>query len=337
MVAGAEGVMTAPKVSVCIITYNHAKYVRECLDSVLAQRTDFPFEIVIGDDCSPDGTGAIIAEYAQRHPDIIRPLLHDPHVGGAMNYMLVYQEARGEFIAHLDGDDLMLPGRLQKQHDFLVAHPECSFVGHKLYILSEDGRRREGVTPAGDQPETSTVERLVTEHLFFGHSSKMVRRAVQFHHGRTKDNVNLIDFTMHVEHATLGRVGFINEVLGEYRQGVPNSLSTARSGARLHGGLKATLYGFDRALELGVDPEVVSQGRANYLFGAAMHCVRHGDLEGMATYLRGCAACPAVKGLLPRLGKLLAPVPFLAAPVLRFGLWLRDRRDRTPATSRGAA
>ena len=322
-----------PRVSVCIITYNHAKYVRDCLDSVLSQKTSFPFEIVIGDDCSPDGTGAIIEEYARRHPDIIRPLLHDPHVGGPMNFMLVYQAARGEFIAQLDGDDRMLPGRLQKEHDFLVAHPECAFVAHKLNVISEDGRTHLGVRPLEDQPETSSVERLVANYLFFGHSSKMVRRAVHFHHGRTLDNVNLIDFTMQIEHATLGRIGFINEVLGEYRQGVQGSLTSPRSGARLHGILEATLQGFDRARELGVDPVVVSQGRANYLFGAAMHCVRHGDYAGMSKYLRACAQCPSVSGFLPRLGRWLAPLPWLAGPVLRFGLWLRDRRDRQPGRS----
>ena len=74
-----------PKVSVVTITYNHEAYVRQALDSFLAQQTDFDFEVVIADDCSTDNIQAIIAEYAKAHPHIIKPILRSQNVGAQRN------------------------------------------------------------------------------------------------------------------------------------------------------------------------------------------------------------------------------------------------------------
>ncbi len=72
--------MSIPLVSVCIITYNHAPYIAQCLDGVLMQQTSFPFEIVIGEDCSTDGTRTIVESYATKYPHIIRPVYHATNV-----------------------------------------------------------------------------------------------------------------------------------------------------------------------------------------------------------------------------------------------------------------
>src|SRR2546423_10604061 len=131
----------APKVSVSIISYNQADYIESCLESVLSQRTTFPFEVIVGDDGSVDGTQARIKRLQEERPHIVRPIFHDVNVGPTANHNDVVAACRGEFIAHVDGDDRMLPGKLAKQVAFLEAHGECAMVVHKVNVIGADGAR----------------------------------------------------------------------------------------------------------------------------------------------------------------------------------------------------
>src|SRR5687768_3341162 len=114
---------SGPKVSVSVTTYNQGAYIGQCLESVVQQRTNFPFEIVVGDNCSVDGGTETVRAYASRFPDLIVPIFHDHNMGIRHNWQAVLDRCRGEYIAHLDGDDLMYPGKLQRQVDYLDAHP----------------------------------------------------------------------------------------------------------------------------------------------------------------------------------------------------------------------
>ena len=120
-------------VSICSITYNHAPYIRQCLDGFLMQKTNFPVEVIINDDCSTDGTTEIIREYAEKYPDIIKPIFHEENqyqkgVRG-MFQRFVFPKARGKYIALCEGDDYWTdPLKLQKQVDFLEANPEYGLV-----------------------------------------------------------------------------------------------------------------------------------------------------------------------------------------------------------------
>ncbi len=130
-----------PLVSVCMITYNQEKWIGQAIESVLAQKTDFEYEILIGDDCSTDKTGAICAEYQRRNPDKIRFITADRNVsklGGNGNRLLF--RARGEFIAHLEGDDYWTDSnKLQKQIDVFRRHPEVTLCLSKYETLHLDG------------------------------------------------------------------------------------------------------------------------------------------------------------------------------------------------------
>ena len=92
-------------VSVILIAYNQRRYIRQAIESVLAQETSFPYELLIGDDASDDGTSDIVAEYARAYPDIIKAFIRPENVGAARNAVLLLQQARGELIASLEGDD----------------------------------------------------------------------------------------------------------------------------------------------------------------------------------------------------------------------------------------
>jgi glycosyltransferase involved in cell wall biosynthesis len=153
---GAES--AAPKVSVCVITYNHERYIRQCLQSLVDQRADFAFEVIVGDDCSTDGTAVIVREFIEWYPTIVRGIFQPTNTLGITNNMDVHDAARGEYVAHVDGDDYALPGKLQRQADFLDAHKQSSFVCHRVQRISEDGSRILGVMPAGRQPTFTSIE-----------------------------------------------------------------------------------------------------------------------------------------------------------------------------------
>ncbi len=130
----------SPKLSVCFITYNHANFVRQALDSVLMQRCDFDMEIVVSDDCSTDGTAEIVKEYAAKYPDKIRLNVLEKNVGMTLNWVSSIGACKGEFIALLEGDDYWTDeNKLQKQADFLDKNKHLSFVAHDIAAIFEQG------------------------------------------------------------------------------------------------------------------------------------------------------------------------------------------------------
>jgi glycosyltransferase involved in cell wall biosynthesis len=130
-----------PVVSVCIITYNHAPYIAQTLESVLAQKTDFPFEIVIGEDVSLDNTLAICKEYQKQYPHIIRVLETPKNLGVVANFIRTAKACEGKYVAVLEGDDYWIDEfKLQKQADALDADDArvMCFTGRKEYYEATD-------------------------------------------------------------------------------------------------------------------------------------------------------------------------------------------------------
>ncbi len=118
-----------PKVSVVVITYNHVGYVEQTVRSLLAQRTRFPFEIVIGEDCSTDGTREVVRALAAERPDVIRAVMSESNVGAHRNHRRTIEACRGEYLAWCEGDDLWHdPGKLERQAAYLDQHPDCAHV-----------------------------------------------------------------------------------------------------------------------------------------------------------------------------------------------------------------
>lgn len=139
-----------PKVSVSIITYNHAKYISQALDGVLIQKANFDYEILIGEDDSSDGTREIVKDYRARYPDRIRLFLNDRknviYLGGkptgVWNFLNNLSHVKGDYIALLEGDDYWIdPLKLQKQVDFLEGHSEYSFCFHDVIVENENGEQ----------------------------------------------------------------------------------------------------------------------------------------------------------------------------------------------------
>lgn len=126
------------EVSVCIFTYNHEKYIEQCIESVLMQRTNFSFEIILGEDYSQDNTRSICNKYAHDFPEKIRLLDRGRNLGMCENVFGTLKEAKGKYIAILDGDDYWIhPLKLQKQYDYMEINKEANLVFHQTIIINE--------------------------------------------------------------------------------------------------------------------------------------------------------------------------------------------------------
>lgn len=131
-----------PLVSVHLLTYNHVTFIRQSIESVVAQKTTFPFEIVIGDDCSTDGTSAIVDEYAARYPELIKVVRGEKNGGPQPNSIRILENCRGKYMAALEGDDYWIdPYKLQKQADFMEANPDFSicFTNSRVEFFGDQG------------------------------------------------------------------------------------------------------------------------------------------------------------------------------------------------------
>ncbi len=133
---------TLPLVSVLVITYNQERLIARCLDSVLAQVTNFPVEVLVHDDASSDGTVAVLRDYSSRYPDIIRLVLQteNQYSQGRKIKPSLHSLVRGRYIAYCDGDDYWLnPAKLDRQVAFLADHPDYVLSFHDAIIVDADG------------------------------------------------------------------------------------------------------------------------------------------------------------------------------------------------------
>jgi glycosyltransferase involved in cell wall biosynthesis len=160
-----------PKVSVCVVTYNQEQYIRKCLQSIVDQETDFEFEVIVGDDCSTDRTKEIINYFINLHPKKVKYFGQKKNVGPFKNLIDTCEKAKGNFIAHCDGDDFWLPNKLQAQIDFLEKNNDISGVFTNAVI----GRNL--INPVSDKiTDISDALETIFTKSFFVRSSLLERK-----------------------------------------------------------------------------------------------------------------------------------------------------------------
>ena len=215
-----------PKVSVCVITYNQEQYIRKCLQSLVGQQTNFDFEIIVGEDCSTDGTRAVVQEFVDRYPRLVRAVFQARNSGGSRNNLEVHAAARGEYVAHVDGDDYALPGKLQAQADVLDRDANCNAVWHRVDYFDDSGGWCSGRTADLSMFPDGLVGFVDAIRLgFIGvHSSLMYRRTA-------RDSIPLdklvLDIYVTLDLLSKGHGRIIDDVLGRYRVGASGSLSAS--------------------------------------------------------------------------------------------------------------
>ena len=169
-------------VSVLCTAYNHEQYLRECLDGFVSQETDFPFEVLVNDDCSTDGTAAIIREYAAKYPQIIRPFYQEKNLFSAIGMPGLFDKvfcpnARGKYIALCEGDDKWSDkNKLQLQVDFLENHTEYSGCVHNttLHFCKDSAADRPLISAHGDRDVD--FETVITGMSNAFHTSSILAR-----------------------------------------------------------------------------------------------------------------------------------------------------------------
>src|SRR5688572_11378120 len=123
-----------PIVSVCLITYNHVSFIRDAIEGVLSQKVNFPWEFIIADDFSVDGSRDIVVEYQKKYPELIRLILQEKNVGAANNWFDLMKAPKGKYIAYFEGDDYWIDDhKLQKQVDFLEKNEKYVGCSSNVY------------------------------------------------------------------------------------------------------------------------------------------------------------------------------------------------------------
>ena len=208
-------------VSVSCITYNHAPYIRACLDGFLMQKTSFVFEILIHDDCSTDGTREIIEEYSKKYPDIIFPIFQteNQYSKGVRGMMARFNfpRSRGKYIALCEGDDYWSdPYKLQRQVDFLEANTDFSICFHNMKILNESNPSAIEFTNSKDQESVSSILDLASKGNFMFTASVVFKKPKDGFPNWLTD-LPIGDYAIHLFNAQFGKIKFLDQVMGVYR------------------------------------------------------------------------------------------------------------------------
>lgn len=207
------------KASVLITTYNQEQVIGQAIESALAQATDFDYEIVVADDGSTDRTQSVIREYHHRFPDRIRPLLRERNLGIMRNFPEAFLECRGQYVACLDGDDYWTSlHKLQRQVEFLDAHPDYSMCFHNALMIWEDGSQAPVLhSPPGRRPTYSVRE--LFHHDFISTSSvAVVRNHLVREFPGWYYMLPVPDWPFFVLHSMHGPIGYLDENWTVYRQ-----------------------------------------------------------------------------------------------------------------------
>ena len=204
-------------VSVCCITYNHAKFVRKAIDSMLAQNTTFDVEIVIGEDCSTDGTKDIVNDYKKTYPNKVRIIDSESNVGMMRNFSRTLNACEGKYIAILEGDDFWTDNsKLQKQVEFLEKNPEYAITYHKIALLGFDSDEIIGHWPPQAR-SSSTIEELAIGNLV-PTLSCVFRNNIKGNIPDWFTSVPLGDYSLHMLMARHGKIKYFPQTMATYRQ-----------------------------------------------------------------------------------------------------------------------
>ncbi|MFZ9889866.1 MAG: glycosyltransferase family 2 protein, partial [Myxococcota bacterium] len=168
-----------PLVSVVVTTFQHAPWIARALEGVLAQRVDFEFEVVVGEDCSTDGTREIVRSFSERWPHLFKLVLPDRNLGlhGGPLFMRVLEQARGRYFAYLDGDDFWShPEKLARQVSLMEDDDSLSICFHDVDVVDAQGQLLPGRYVPSGLPRRVSVDRLCDTN-FIPSCSAVVRAA----------------------------------------------------------------------------------------------------------------------------------------------------------------
>ncbi len=221
-----------PKVSVVVCTYNQEHFIRETLDSILSQ-TYSNLEIIVTDDGSTDDTPSILREYGQRHSDKVTAVFSDQNTGIAANINRGLARRTGEYVSWLDGDDVMLPTKIEKQVALLQQHPEAIGCYHDSEVFDSEtnqslGKMSELYNGSSELKQGQLADWLRPRYYFVP-SAIMARSAACPPHGFDTRLKHLSEGLFFIELFRNGPLLAINEVLVRYRRHSANVSTNSKA------------------------------------------------------------------------------------------------------------
>lgn len=257
-----------PLVSVCIATYNQDDYIENCLLSVLLQSGEISMEILVGNDGTSPETPSIIARLMERFPGVIQYYKHAQNLGASRNSQFLVRQARGKYIAILDGDDYWLPGKLEAQIAWLEARPDSPACYTNAIALSDSGRLL-GLFTSVSKREIDLPFMLARGN--FLNSSSLIYRT-DLREMILSIGTEFIDYRAHLAFARYGALGFDERVFVAYRVGTAHSMIRTMPE-------RVSEYYFEAICSVAFEPAVTEKIRrlalasffSNYLIGAIFH------------------------------------------------------------------
>lgn len=222
------------KVSAYCLVYNHEKYLRDALEGFVSQKTDFDYEVFVHDDASTDSSAAIIREYAEKYPEIIKPIFQTENQyskGIKIPATYIWPRMTGEYIAVCEGDDYWCdPTKLQRQVDFLDAHPgyvACVHNTKKVHLLKHEECN---MYSHPEDEDITFMDVIQNGSAAFHISSVVYRREYAFNRPDFfKAAKRFGDYPLRIYLALSGKIRFINRVMSVYRQGTESSFTLANT------------------------------------------------------------------------------------------------------------
>lgn len=219
-----------PVVSVHMLAYKHGKYIAKAIEGVLAQKCDFLFELIIGEDCSPDDTLEIALRYQKQHPDIIRVFTSHRNVGGKKNEIRCQLATRGRYVALCEGDDFWNDQlKLARQVHVLRSNPDTSMTCHASFAVDDSTGRKCGLIRSALRTRRLSLSEIVAgDGGLIPTASIVVKKEVLLSRPNWAELAPIGDYPLAIKAALMGTVLYINEPMCSYRINVPGSW-TARN------------------------------------------------------------------------------------------------------------
>lgn len=268
---GENALDTSYQVSVYCLAYNHESYIRHTLEGFVSQRTDFGFKVFVHDDASTDRTAQIITEYANAYPDIIVPILQaeNQYSKGVKIFRdIILPLIDTKYIAICEGDDYWTdPTKLQKQYDYMEAHPECSLCVHNTKQIDADGADLGKLFNSCN----TAVDYQADDVIVAGGSGLFHTSSVFY---RTTDRRNMPDtfllrsigdYPLAIYLSTLGRVHYLPDVMSAYRVATPGGWT-----ARSHASRKKQITHYESMLSYLKRINAITEHKYNEAFETAI-------------------------------------------------------------------
>jgi glycosyltransferase involved in cell wall biosynthesis len=225
-----------PLVSVYTLTYNHEKFIADAIEGVIAQRCSFPIELIIGEDCSSDGTRDIVLDYQRRYPHLIRVLTAEQNVGAKANAARCQTATRGEFVAICEGDDYWTDAsKLTRQVELMHKRPNVVLTCHAANIVDAiSGSKLRVHRSASKSRLLSNPEIILGDGHLVPTCSILVRKEMVVERPSWWKDAPVGDYPMVLRAIQLGDVAYQDRVMSTYRLNVPGSWTTSQQPDTMH-------------------------------------------------------------------------------------------------------